>query len=83
MTVAHQPSAAMLGALFGVEVEEGGHLRLHRLGQQRPSAVAQLGQRIGKRDGSESFKTLLSVTAYHSFARYAALTLHAVTNFWP
>jgi len=41
MTVAHQPSAAMLGALFGVEVEEGGHLRLHRLGQLRPSAAAQ------------------------------------------
>ena len=43
-------------------------------------------------DGWESFKTLLSLTAYHSFVgeveaqlppRYAALTLHPVTNFWP
>ena len=43
-------------------------------------------------DGWESFKTVLSLTAYHSFVgevearsppRYAALTLHPVTNFWP
>ncbi len=42
--------------------------------------------------GWESFKTVLSLTAYHSFVgevearsppRYAALTLHPVTNFWP
>jgi len=40
--------------------------------------------------GWESWKTLLSVTAYHSFSgeveartppRYAALPFHAVTNF--
>ena len=46
-----------------------------------------------KVDGWESFKTLLSVTAYHSFAggrgagsitpTIATLTLRAVTNFWP
>ena len=43
-------------------------------------------------DGWESFKTVSSLTAYHSFVgevearsppRYAALTLHPVTNFWP
>jgi len=42
--------------------------------------------------GWQSWKTLMSVTAYHSFGgevearttpRYAALPLHAVTNFRP
>ncbi len=55
------------------------------MGQKGPGAAAQhLGQRIGKRPWLESLKTLLSVTAYHSFSgeveartspRYAALPL--------
>jgi hypothetical protein len=40
MAVAHQPSAAIFGALVGVAVEEGGHLRFDGLGQKRAGTAA-------------------------------------------
>ena len=93
MTVAHQPLAAFIGALLGVAPEERGHLGLDRLAKRERAPLRSTSVTGSENvDGSESFKTLLSVTAYHSFAgeveaqsppRYAALTLHAVTNFWP
>jgi hypothetical protein len=49
MPVAHQPLAAVVGQLVGMQAEQGGDLGLDRLRQQRSRAVAQhLGQRIGK-----------------------------------
>jgi hypothetical protein len=56
--------------------------------QQRACAFAQnIGQRVGKVPGCDSWKTLVSVTAYYCFSeeveartpsRYAALSPHAV-----
>ena len=93
MPVAHKPLVAAVGQLVGMAAEQGRDFGLNRLHQQRSRAVAQnLGQRISKSPGCESWKTLVSVTAYHSFGekwrrqappRYAALPLHAVTNFRP
>ncbi len=68
MSVAHQPLSAVVGELVGMAVEQGRNLGFHRLRKQRSRAVAQnFGQRIGKCPGWESWKTLLLVTAYHSF----------------
>src|SRR3954452_2922265 len=82
VTVAHQPLTSIVGELVGVALEKPGHLRCDSLGQKRAGTAAQhLSQRVGM-PGWESWKTLLSVTAYHSFGgeveartppRYAAL----------
>src|SRR4029078_12114025 len=68
MPVTDQPLAAVLGQLVSMTGEQGCSLGLDCLGQQRSRAVAQhRGQRISKSSGWESWKTLVSVTAYHSF----------------
>jgi hypothetical protein len=84
---------AAVGQLVGMTAEQGCNLGLGGLRQQRSRAGAQnLGQRIGKVPGWESWKTLVSVTAYHFFAgeveasntpTIRRLILHAVTNFRP
>src|SRR3954451_7054059 len=53
------------------------------LGQQRSRAVAQhRGQRISKVPGWESWKTLASVTAYHSFGgKWELRTPHDTTPY--
>jgi hypothetical protein len=68
--VAHQPPAAIIGELVGMAAEQARNLGLDGLRQNRSRAVAQnLGQRIAKSSWlRESWKTLVSVTAYHSFA---------------
>src|SRR5215207_154506 len=49
MSVAHQPLAAVLGQLVGMDAEQGRDFGLDRLHQQRSRAVAKhLGQRIDK-----------------------------------
>jgi hypothetical protein len=49
MPVAHQPLTAVIGEFVGMAVEQGGNLRLDRLGQQRSRAIAQhISQRIGE-----------------------------------
>jgi hypothetical protein len=73
--------------------EQSCNLGLDGLHQQRSRTVAQnLSQRISKTSWLAELETLVSVTAYHSFggeveartpSRYAALPLHAVTNFRP
>ena len=93
MPVAHKPLVAAVGQLVGMAAEQGRDFGLNRLHQQRSRAVAQnLGQRSAKVPGCESWKTLVSVTAYHSFGgeveasstpTIRRLTLHAVTNFRP
>jgi hypothetical protein len=48
--------------------KQGRNLGLHGLRQQRSCTVAQdFGQRSVKGPGWESWKTLVSITAYHSF----------------
>ena len=61
-----RPSSVSLSAWHA---EQGCNLGLDGLRQQRSRAVAQnLGQRIGKTSWpGKSWKTLVSVTAYHSF----------------
>jgi hypothetical protein len=47
--MAHQPLAAVIGEFVGMAAQQGGHLGLNRLRQQRSCAVTQdLGQRIGE-----------------------------------
>src|SRR5277367_5552670 len=49
MSMAHQPSVAVIGELVGMAVEQGRNLGLDRLRKQRSRAVAQnFRQRIGK-----------------------------------
>jgi hypothetical protein len=49
MPVAHQPPAAIIGALVGMAADQARNLGLDGLRQKRPRPVAQnLGQRIGK-----------------------------------
>ena len=68
VAVAHQPSAAFFGACLGVAIKEPGHLRLDRPRQQGPGAAARTSVNGSENvDGWESFKTVLSLTAYHSF----------------
>jgi hypothetical protein len=91
MAVAHHAPAAIAVAGRHGCPRKSRHLRLDGLGQQSTRAVAQnLGERIVNVPGWVSLMTLVSVTAYHSFGgeveartppRYAALPLHAVTNF--
>ena len=93
MPVTDQPPAAVLGQVVSMTGEQGCSLGLDCLGQQRSRAVAQhRGSGSVKVPGWESWKTLASVTAYHSFGgevgasntpRYAALPPYAVTNFRP
>jgi hypothetical protein len=69
MPVAHQSPAAITGELVGMAAEHARNLSLDGLRQKRSRAVAQnLSQRIAKVPRCESWKTLVSVTAYHSFA---------------
>src|SRR5258705_598078 len=77
MPVAHQPLVAVVGQLVGVAARQGRHFGLDGLRQKRSRAVAQgLGQRVRKASvrgcakvlGWESWKTLVSVWAYHSFS---------------
>jgi hypothetical protein len=91
MAVAHQPSAAIFGVLAGVAVEEPGDLRFDGLGEQSAGAAAKhLGQRIGKRAWLGQLENAIvghgvSLLRWRSGGsntpRYAALPLHAVTNF--
>ena len=68
MSVAHQPLAAVLGQLVGMDAEQGRNLGLDRLHQQRSRAVEKhLGQRIGKNSWLGELENVSSVTAYHSF----------------
>jgi hypothetical protein len=93
MPVANQPLAAIIGLETGLLGEKFRNLGLDRPRQQRTRAATQnFGERIGESPGWASWKTLVSVTAYHSFGgeveartppRYTALPLHAVTNFRP
>ena len=71
MPVAHQPLATVVGQLVGMHAEQGRNLGFDGLSQQRSRAVAQhLGQRISRSSWlRELEKTLVSVTAYHSFGR--------------
>src|SRR5436853_7483219 len=94
MPVAHQPMAAVLGQLAGMPAEQGRNLGLDRLRQQRSRTVAQhLGQWVGK---SSWLGELENISLGHGVSllrwrsgrlrtppRYAALPLHAVTNFRP
>ena len=92
MPVAHQPLAAVIGELVGMAAEQGGNLRLDGLRQQRSRAVAQhLGQRIGECPWLGELENIslghgVSLLRWRSGRlrtppRYAASTLHAVTNF--
>src|SRR5215471_5697789 len=58
-------SLAVVGRLAGMRAEQGCDLGLDRLRQQRSRGVAVCGS--GKVPGCESWKSLVSVTAYHSF----------------
>ena len=94
MSVAHQPRPIVVGQFVGMQAEQGRNLGLDRLRQQRTRTVAQnLGQRIGK---SSWLGELENVSVGHGVSllrwrsgrlrtppRYAALPLHAVTNFRP
>jgi hypothetical protein len=94
MPVADQPLAAVLGQLVSMTGEQGCDLGFNRLRQQRSSAVAQhLGQWIGKSSWLAELENLslghgVSLLRWRSGGiehppRYAALSLHAVTNFRP
>ena len=69
MSVAHLSRLAVLGQPLGMACEQGCHFGLDGSRQQRSRTVAQnLGQRIGKKLLAGTVgKTLVSVTAYHSF----------------
>ena len=68
MPVAHQPLAAVVGQLVGMDAEQGCYLGLDGLRQQRSRTIAQTSvSGSAKVPGWESWKTLVSVTAYHSF----------------
>src|SRR5215475_15557949 len=58
-------SLAVVGQLAGMRAEQGCDFGFDRLRQQRSRAVAVCGS--GKVPGCESWKSLVSVTAYHSF----------------
>ena len=91
VTVAHQPLTSIGGELVGVALKKPGHLRRDGLGQKRRAPLRSTSVSGSESvPGWESWKTLLSVMAYHSFSgeveartppRYAALPFHAVTNF--
>src|SRR5437879_11086177 len=68
MAMAHQPLAAVIDQLVGMAAQQGCNLGLDGLRQQRAGAIAQnLGSGSAKVPGWKSWKTLVSVTAYHSF----------------
>jgi hypothetical protein len=88
MTVTDQPLASVAGKLVGMAPEKPGHLYWARSARAPLRSTSVSGSESVP--GWESLKTLLSVTAYHSFGgeveartppRYAALPFHAVTNF--
>jgi hypothetical protein len=92
MPVAHRSPAAVIGELVGMAAEQGGHLSLDGLRQQRSRAVGQAprsaNQRmpLAGRVGKHSLSHGVSLLRWRSGTlrtppRYAALTLHAVTNF--
>ena len=69
MPVADQPLAAVLGQFVSMSCEQSCNLGLDRLRQQRSRAVRSTSVRgSAKVPGWQSGKTLVSVTAYHSFA---------------
>jgi hypothetical protein len=68
VSVTHQPLAAVVSQIVGMAGEQGRNLGFDGLRQQRAGAAAQsIGQPIAKVPGWQSWKTLLWVTAYHSF----------------
>src|SRR5262245_64138611 len=91
--VSHQPLAPVRGQLVGIGTEQAQNLGLNSLRQQRSGAAGKTSVSGSEKvPGCENWKTLVSVTAYHSFSgeveartppRYAALSPHAVTNFRP
>jgi hypothetical protein len=68
MPVAHQPLAAVVGQFVGMAAEQGRHFGIYGLRQQRSRALRKTSVSGSvKVPGWESWKTLVSVTAYHSF----------------
>jgi hypothetical protein len=90
MPVAHEPLATVVGQLVGMGAEQGCNLGPACVSSARAPLRNTSVSGSAKAPGWESWKTLVSVTAYHSFGgeveartppRYAALPFHAVTNF--
>jgi hypothetical protein len=91
MAVAHQTSAAIIGYLVGMSLEQSRYLGFDRLCEKRARTITQhLAQRIGK---SSWLGELENVSVGHGVSsfdgewrlaippRYATSSLHAVTNF--
>jgi hypothetical protein len=67
MSVAHQPRPIVVGQFVGMQAEQGCNLGLDACASSARTVAQNLGQRIGKVPGWVSWKTLVSVTADHSF----------------
>jgi hypothetical protein len=90
-TVAHDAPMAIPGLEIGMSGQKLGDFGFDRLGQQGARPIAQdLGQMVGEDPWLNQLDDVIVDTAYHSFdeeveartpPRYAALPIHAVTNF--
>src|SRR5262249_15683583 len=77
MPVTHQALAAVIGEFVDVAAEQGGYFGLDRLRQQRSRPLRSTSvSGSANVPGWESWKTLVSVTAYHSLGGEVEASKH-------